>query len=736
MINWWKRITTTRPWAVIIAAACLIGVMGAYGFGLFGEIKTSDQFSANGTESARADVVIKEKFGTTPNTDIILFERKDAALGMADSATYQAEVAKLLEPLAGKVNSIKTYATLASPAFISRDKTMTYAAIEGRGTEKEIYQTLKEFHDNADQSKLAVSIGGASVISQQMNETVSSDLARTEIITLPILLVLLAVFFGSVAAALVPLGISVVTIAGAFAIARLVNHFVTIDHYAVNVITILGIGLAIDYSLLIVNRFREELLAHGSVPRAVRTVIDTSGRTVFFSAVTVIACMLSLLAFPLDFLHSIAIGSSSAVLVAMLFTVLVVPAVLMVLGGRINAWHLPFVKKHTGQSRFWERVAKLTTGHPLATAAVALALIALACVPISQFRLAGSMDDYRYFANGTSGRNVMQKMQNDFSTQSPGIIGVLSVPGDMTAEQRINMACDIASKIRQVPHVTEVIAPVMLPQDMDCEQYINLKQANVLPAPLVVMYEQNAKGGALKFSAILDVANGTKAADDALAKIRGIKPAHGEWLVGGTEAIAYDTNAAYLKAIPIALLLIVISMLVLLALLLASVIIPLQAIIINSISLAISFAVLVAVFQLGWVEAITQWGTVDGIVLTPLVLIAAIAFGLAMDYSVFLYSRMFEVHQKTSDSLKAVRQGIIKTGPIISAAALMVFVVIIAFAGSHVILMRMIGIGLGMAVLVDAFFVRLLLVPSVMTLLGRASWYAPKWLKRLQIRHE
>lgn len=297
-------------------------------------------------------------------------------------------------------------------------------------------------------------------------------------------------------------------------------------------------------------------------------------------------------------------------------------------------------------------------------------------------------------------------------------------------------SCDITAAIKQVPHVINVVSPTTLPQGIDCDTFITMQQNGMLPAALNALYQQNTKANALRFSAVLDAASGTKQADDALLAVRGIKPTSGEWLVGGAEAYAYDTNTAYVRAIPLALLIIGVSMIVLLALLLASVVLPLQAIIINSISLAISFAVLVAVFQLGWVDAITKWGTVDGIVMTPLILIVAIAFGLAMDYSVFLYSRMFEVHQKTDDPIKAIRQGIIKTGPIISAAAIMVFVVIIAFAGSSVTFMRMIGVGLGIAVLVDAFFVRLLLVPSIMTLLGRGSWYAPRWLKRLQIRHE
>lgn len=734
MNNWWKHIATKYPWRVITTAVVLAGGMALYSAGIFGEIKTSEQFTANGTESMRAKTLLEEKFGAVPSTDIILFERVDQALGTADSELYQAEVARLIAPLKDKVGSVTTYATQPSAGLISRDKTMTYAAVQSTGTEAEAYKTLSDFANSADQTKLKVTIGGQSVIAQQMNSTVSRDLLRAELITFPVLLVLLLVFFRSVIAALVPLIISLVTIVGALAIARLVNHVMTVDHYAVNVITILGIGLAIDYALLSVNRFREEL-KKGSAARAVRTVIDTSGRTIFFSGITVIACMLSLLVFPLDILHSIAIGSASAVIVAMAFTVMVLPAILMVLGKRIDAWRVPFLKEHKGESRFWNSVAQKTTKHPIWAASIALAVIAVTCIPLSQFKLAGGMD-YRYVANNSSGRYVAQKLQEEFTAGAPSLVAIQTLPADTSLAERTQLACDTTKTLQAIPHVTMVLSAAPLAPGMNCEVLILLQQQNTLPAPLKTIIQDAARSDALKFSIVLDVPTGSAEAASALRAVRGIPPTKGEWLVGGLEAYAYDTNKMYFDNIPRALLVIVISMLVLLSLLLASVAIPVQAIIINSVSLAISFAVIIAVFQLGAIDQLTKWGTTDGIVMTPLVLIAAIAFGLAMDYSVFLYSRMFEVHQKTADNIKAIQQGVIKTGPIISAAALMVFVVVAAFAGSSVTFMRIVGVGLGVAVLVDAFFVRLLLVPAVMTLMGKASWHAPKWLKRLQIRHE
>lgn len=735
MINWWKAVTTKHPWWVIVGAIVLLGASIWYGAGLFSDLKTSDDFTASNTESMQAKDEVERAFGVSPSTEIILFERKDASLGTADSAVYQAEIARVLAPLNDKVDSITTYATRPSGDLISKDRTMTYAAVIGKGTDKEIYATLTDYIKSADQSKLALSLGGGVATTQQMTSQVGDDLAHAEIVTFPILLILLVLFFGSALAALVPLGMSAVTIAGAFALTRLVSGVVTVDHYVVNIITILGIGLSIDYALLSVNRFREEL-HHGSVARAVRIVIDTSGRTIFFSAITVIACILSLLVFPLDFLHSVAIGGASAIIIAMAFTVLVLPSILMVLGKRIDAWHLPFIKKKGGESHLWKRIANVTTKHPVPTIIIAVGLIALSLIPLGKFMLAGTMADYRYFARGSSSKLVAQKMAEDFSAQSPGITAVITGLDGMAATERLQLACDVTASIKNIAHITSVVSAVPLVSGMTCDEFKQLYSMGKLPAQLAAVSASAMRADALRFSVVIDTKVGVKESDNVLLAMRDIVPAKGNWYVGGTEGYAYDTNKMYADGIPAAFAIIAVSMIVLLTLLLASFIIPVQAILINALSLAISFAALVGVFQLGWLDGITGWGTVDGIVMTPIILVAAIAFGLAMDYSVFLYSRMYEVHQKTEDPLKAVRQGIIKTGPIITAAALMVFVVVIAFAFSGVVIMQMIGVGLGVAVLVDAFFVRLLLVPSIMALMGKASWYAPGWLKKIQIRHE
>ncbi len=734
MIRWWQEISTKKPWWVIGVSAVFMIVLGWYALGIFDHIDGGDSFSAMGTESERTSQLIEEKFGSSPTNEIILFERKDTSLGQADSSTFQAEVNRLLQPLANKVESVNTYATQPSQSYISIDKTSTYATVVGKGTSQEIYKIMQDFADTADQSKLKISIGGMSATMEQTTNQVSSDLARTELITLPILLILLTFFFGSIVAALIPLGMSLVTIIGAFAIARFVTGFISVDSYAVNVITILGIGLSIDYALLSVNRFREEV-AKGSVSQATRTIIDTSGRTIFFSGITVIACLLSLLVFPLEFLHSVAIGVTSAIAMAIVFTVVVLPSILQVIGKRINSLKIPFVHQGRGASRFWSLTANLTTKYPIRTLTLGLFALVVALVPLGQFQLSTSMD-HHWVARGSSAQYVSRALSEDFDISAPSLTVLHSFASSISVEDQIKQSCQLTEKLRALKGVETVISPTPATPELNCDTQQQIVAYNQLPEPLQSIYAQNITAGATRYGIISSYPVGSPEAGQTLKAIRNITPANGELLVGGTEADAYDTNQAYLNSIPLAIAIIVISMFVLLAIQLNSLLIPLQAIIINLMSLAISFAAVVGVFQLGWIDTLTGWGTVDGIVMTPLVLIAPIGFGLAMDYSVFLYSRMREVYDESKQPLEAVRQGITKTGPIITAAAVMVFAVVVAFAGSSVMIMQIIGIGLGVAVLVDAFFVRLVLVPSIMALMSKASWYAPKWLSKFLIRHK
>ncbi len=731
MTKWWQKISTKYPWRVLAVSLVVFIGLSWYAVGLFGNLSGSSAGILKDTNASIAQDKLEENFGVSPSSQVLLFERKDAGLGEASSASYQAEVARILAPLKDEVTSITTYASTGSDAFISRDKTATYAAIATSGSSEDVYNMLTNFVDKADQTKLKISIGGIAASMQQTVKTAESELIRTELFTLPILLILLIIFFRSGVAALVPIGISILTIIGAFAIANFATRFLAIDSYAVNVITILGVGLSIDYALLSVMRFREEL-AKRDVEHAVRTIIKTSGHTIIFSGVTVIACLLSLLVFPIEMMRNIAVGGAAAVIMGIIVTIVILPSVLQIVGKNIDKLHLPFWReshKNPGKT-FWAWVANFTTSHPIWSLVVGIAVVAVALLPLGSFS-PGPMDS-KWLARNSSSHYVSQYMDERFDIPSSAITALVTLPNNITAAERLDFSCAIKERLNAIGGVKAVISATPVSGSLSCEQIKYMVAMNMLPSQLQALMKTNMRVDALKFDIVIKDEVGSKAASRTLNEVRLIKPESGDIYVGGTLATYEDNNKLYFEAIPWSAAIIVISMLLLLSVSLRSIILPIQAIVINSIALAISVAAIVGVFQLGWFGDITGWQTVSGITLAAMILVISIAFGLAMDYSVFLYSRMREVHKLTDDPKHAIRQGVIKTGPIITAAALALFVVVAAFSGSSILFMQIIGLGLAVAVLVDAFFVRLILVPSIMALMGKFSWYSPRWLSRRQ----
>jgi len=738
MTKWWQRVSTKRPLTVVLVSLIVMIGVGWYAVGLFGQLANgNDSFFAGNTESAQVADGIEEHFGETEAANIVLFERQDDNLGDATSQQYQDEVERLLQPLQADASEIVTYREQPTDALLSRDKSSTYALVTMKSTsDDEIYEQLSAYADEVDQSKLAVSVGGNVMGQYQTTEQVTQDLIQAELITIPILLVLLLFFFRGVVAAAIPLVMSLLTIVGAFAISRFGASYVTVDHYVVNVVTILGLGLAVDYSLLMINRFREELGRGKSVDAAVRKVIVTSGKTIFFSGITVIACLLSLLLIPVDFLASIAVGGSSAVAMAIAVTIIVLPSVLSLLGTHINRWKvgLPQRKTSAGKHTVWWRAAHLSARRPFVALTLALLAVVVVVSPLTQIREVPV--DHKWLAQGSSSQYVGTQIENEYDTQSPSITVLSVFNSDMSQTEKIDLSCDLTRKIQKVDGVQSVASATPISETLSCDQIKLLAASGQLPVQLQEVVDQNVSDTALRFSVTLADGAGSTSANDAVVALRDISSDRSTITVGGLAAMSYDTTSAYINAGPFAFAVVAFSMVVLLSLLLRSVVLPLQAVIINTIALGISLGVLVVIFQFGWLADIFGWAHTEGLNMTAPVLVIAIAFGLAMDYSVFLYARMREAYDETKNPTKAVEQGVIRTGPIITAAAMVFFVVVIAFAFSSVAFLQIIGVGLAIAVLVDAFFVRLVIVPAVMRLMGHASWYAPKWVKRWQIRHD
>lgn len=718
---------------VLIGGLVLFVCAGIFGFGLFNALgESTDSFYATGTSAAETDKKMVSIFGASDTkASIVLFEAKTRSADVR-STVYAQEVQRIVAGLNPK--AVTSYYTTGLAQFVSVDGHDTYAVVTLRGTPDEQYETLTQFAQSTKSDVFNVSVGGAFIGQRQTQAQTKTDLRIAEMVSLPILAVLLFWFFRGVVAAIIPLIMSFLTIAGAMALARIVHIFVPIDTYTLNVITILSVGLSIDYSLLAVNRFRDELHAgHGAAQSAKRTT-RTAGRTILFSGLTVVVCLLSMLLFPVGFMRSVSIGGAAAVLVAVIVSVVLLPPALQLLGKKIN---MGSFSPKFAVAKGWRQLARVVTRHPYYALGAGLVIIGLLVWPVASFQTKSF--DWRVLPNNKSAHHVGKILDERFTVQEAS----LTVLADFEEAPTAVQLCQLAKAIQHVEGVTAVQAAYVstastpdckvLPQVMAQLQAQSPEQAMLLSKTAA----QYVSGRYVRVEVVPDYNVNDPEIRQLIERLQRVSDVTGANIaVGGQAARAQDTLAAYQQSVPYVVAIIAVAMFVILSLLLGSIILPLQAIVINSLALLISLGVLVMVFQFGWgAEALSLTAT-GGFELSIPILIFVIAFGLSMDYAVFLYSRMHEVYDVTGNADKAIIEGMTKTGPIITAAALLLFVVVSAFASSRIAIIQQIGVGLAVAVLVDAFFVRTILVPAIMKLFGAASWRGPSWLKRITIKHE
>ncbi len=707
----------------LIAGVILLLGAGVYGVGLFASLKNSDNFYATGTASQSAQDKLVQLYGDNDaDAVIVMFEKKPGValdIKSNDAAIATYNVLKNLD-----IANTQDYYMSHQDTFVSSDGSATFAVVNLPGTDQTAkYNTVKEFSANAKSDMFNISVGGSLVGRNQTQTQVKDDLTRAELISLPILAILLFLFFRSPLAAALPLGMSVLTIAGGLAVARLVDMLVSVDTYSLNIITILGVGLSIDYCLLAVNRFREELAQGETVEKAVNRTARTAGRTIFFSGLTVAICLLALLLFPVGFMHSVAIGGAAAVAVAVAISTLLLPSALRVVGTNIDKWHIG--KKKVSTRNGWGRAATLVTKHPVFAITAGLAAIALFVWPVFSFQT--KVFDWRVLPNNLSAYHVGQVLEDKFDTNTPSITILANFGYTPTAAE----VCTVTNEVKAVADVKAVdtaytqlssLTTSCAAADMALKSLG--KESLQMQQSIEAYAAKYIKGTYVRF----DVTSKYDASDSrtfSLAETLRSKRLTGTTTeVTGASMQSKDTLDTYVKWLPFVGAIIALAMVIVLSLLLGSFVLPFQAVIINSLSLLIALGVLVMVFQFGWGSSILHTVVSGGFEPSIPILAVVMAFGLSMDYAVFLYSRIHEVYDLKDDVTVSIVEGVTKTGPIISAAAVLMFVVVSSFGLSHVVLIQQIGVGLGVAVLVDAFFVRIFFVPAVMKLFGRVSWAA------------
>ncbi len=632
-------------------------------------------FADPGSQSTAARVKVERATGAQPAPGVLALVRggpgSAAAVHALATLRSDSDVAAVGGPLGSRDGS----------------SSILTATLRAAGDERAAVDRLK----SAFSGERGVTLGGATVAAREVNQQATRDLGLAEALAFPLLAILAFLIFRGVAA-LLPLAVGAAGVFSAFAVLRAVNVALPLSVFALNLVIGLGLGLAVDYSLFMVSRFREELGAGSDVPEAVRSTMRSAGRTVLYSAVTVAVAMSSLTVFPLRFLQSMGIGGVIVALTAAASALTILPVLFVLMGRRLGR----VTPGDPSEGRWYAHAHRVQRRPGLVAAITAGALLLLA---LPALRTHWSGVDARVLPASASARVVEEAAAREFPqvAADPGYVALAGGPRDGGA------LAVYAQRLRAIPGIATVAAP----------RYLGAGTWEL---------GFRASGEAIGPSA-----------QRAIASVRSVA-APSAAAVGGAGAEFADQRAAISSSLPLALAILVLGTLLVLWLMTDSVVLPVKALAMNALTVAAATGLLVLIFQDGRLRGPLSFSTQTGISQGNYLVLAAIAFALSTDYGVFLLTRIKEARDEGADDREAVALGLQRTGRIVTAAAVLLAVAIGAFATSQVVFLKEIGIGAVAAVLIDAFIVRALLVPALMSLLGRWNWWSPGWLHRLHER--
>lgn len=692
------RFADRRARRVALAAVVFFAIAGALGSGVANRLNPYGADDPS-TETVKAREKLQDAGLRFPSVLVVLQHAPVSA------PPTRARVGSLERQLLrrGDVASVSDWYDTRSPAFVSRDGRSTYLAVALKSTDNKAEQEAGGQIADQLAGRPGTIVGGYAVAQKQVNEQVESDLQKAEMLAFPLLFLLSLLFFRSLVAALLPPMIGVLAIVGTFLILRIASEVGTVSIFALNLTTALGLGLAIDYSLFIVSRYREEIAKDGPGAAAMRRVLATAGRTVFFSSLTVAAALASLLVFPQSFLYSMGLGGSLVALLAAAISLTVLPAVLTLLGTRVNALAPRFLQRRAeadarpDESGFWYRLSRFLMRRPVPVATLSGLLLILLGLPFLGIKF--NTVDPTVLPSSASARQAYEVVNHRFPPYREAPIWIAVEGGGPKA------AATMVAEARRVPGVAEVLPPQPLGR------------------------------GVTAIQAISDSSFNSGASEEAVRHIRAIQPPAGTTaLVTGGTADFVDLQGSLARHLPIALAIVVLATLVILFLMTGSVVLPVKSLLMNFLNLSAVFGLLVLIFQDGRLEGFLDYSSPGAIEQTMPILLFAVAFGLSTDYAVFLLSRIKEARDNGASETECVAIGLERTGRIVTAAALLFAVAMLAFATSQIIFIKENGVGTALAVLIDASVIRALLVPSLMALLGKWNWWAPAPLRRLHER--
>ncbi|MGV9824309.1 MMPL family transporter [Gordonia sp. NPDC003429] len=721
------RVVIGAPKTVLAVTFLVLVLCGLYGASASQHLLPGG-YSDPHSESARAADILDDTFARG-GLQVVLKLDGPAGTDMSTDpravAVGRSMVDELgtLDYIQKPILSVWQDPTLA-PALLSknRESALIIVSLDGGEERAPAHAEVIEKRFSGTRDGITVRVGGQAMVYQQINHQTTRDLAIAEAIAIPISFLVLIVVFGGLIAAALPVGVGIVAIVVTFAMLRLIGSVTDVSIFALNLTTAMGLALAIDYTLLLVTRYREEVANGRDRPDAIVRTLTTAGRTVAFSAVTVALSLAALAIFPMYFLRSFAYAGVGVVAVAAVASLIVTPAVLMVLGGRIDSLSVRgLLRRAPAQNRpieegWWYRAATWVLRHA-APVGVAVVLV-LVVLGTPFFSIKFGFPDDRVLPASASAHQIQQEIRDDYAQNLSSTITVVAT-GDVSADARAAYARDL-SRVEGVNSVSSASGtfvdgrPVAPGSPDDLRGDVGVLTVSTNKEPM-------GAAGEAQLSALRAVS----------------APAGLAVLFTGAAATNVDTVDAIYHYLPWVLGLIAVATFILLFLFTGSVVLPLKALVLNVLSLSATFGAMVWFFQEGHLGGLGTTAT-GYLVATMPVLMFCIAFGLSMDYEVFLLGRIREEWLASDRSRaandRAVAMGLAKTGRVITAAALLMAIVFAGIAASQVSFMRMFGVGLTLAVLMDATLIRMLLVPSFMRVAGRANWWAPGPLRRLHDR--
>ena len=688
-------LTWRHPKLVLTAVAALMATAGFFAHDVERHLKAAG-FTDPASESERATDLLRNELGHDPNPGIVVLVRAEGGgrLDLRDAA-----VRREIERLRGELARTRFVGSVSPPLPAEDGRSAVFTGhLSTNDVEDDGGKAAEDVAPRLRSDSLDVGMGGFAVSFNEVNDQTREDLHKTEMIAFPALAVLLLLVFRGVIAAAIPLLIGVIAIALTLLVLRIMATLTDTSLFALNIATGLSLGLAVDYALLMVSRYREEIQRDGATREAHRTTVRTAGRTAMFSGFTVAAAMLALVVLPQRFLYSLAIAGATVGVVSGLIALFVVPSLLALLGTRINALSIRRGPAVSDASGGWYRLARGVMRRPFAVAVGCTVLLLATAAPLLATNLTGP--SAQAVPPGQPSYAVNRYVDAHYPRAVTEAITV-AVDGGSEAE--------LAALSRRIRGIEGIAGGE------------DFRRAG----GEVAVANFAARDPAL-----------SSATEDAVRRIRELAPpAGGAILVSGNTARFIDQKQSLLDHAPLVVLIVALTTFAILFLLTGSVILPLKTLLMNALTLAATLGILVLGFQEGWLAAPLAYEGPEAVEVTSLVFLFAVTFGLATDYAVLVLARIKEEHDRGATNEEAVAAGIGRTGRVITAAALMIAVVFVAFAVSAVFFMKQIAIGQAVGVLIDATIVRALLVPALMRMFGEWNWWAPRPLKGMHRRY-